>query len=122
MDESLEVEERERAEQEFREIIDSIPAIVWVARPDGSNAYANSRFVKYSGMAPAQVAGSGWRAAIHPDDLQKHEGKWRASVASGEPHESEVRFLGADGKYRWHLDRGLPWRDEEGRSSNGTVS
>jgi len=85
MDESLEVEERERAEQEFREIIDSIPAIVWVARPDGSNAYANSRFVKYSGMAPAQVAGSGWRAAIHPDDLQKHEARWRASVARSRP-------------------------------------
>jgi formate hydrogenlyase transcriptional activator len=115
MDETLKVEERERAEQELREIIDSIPAIVWVARPDGSNAYANSRFVKYSGMAPAQVAGSGWRAAIHPDDLQKHEDRWRASVASGEPHESEVRFLGADGRYRWHLDRGLPWRGEDGK-------
>ena len=65
-------------------------------------------------MVPAQTAGSGWRAAVHPDDLQKHEGKWRASVASGEPHESEVRFRGADGEYRWHLDRGLPLRDEEG--------
>jgi PAS domain S-box-containing protein len=114
MDESLKVEERKRAEQELREIVDSIPAVVWVALPDGSNAYANSRFVEYSGMVPAQSAGSGWRAVVHPDDLQAHEAKWRASVASGEPHESEVRFLGADGEYRWHLDRGLPRRDEEG--------
>jgi PAS domain S-box-containing protein len=114
MDELLKVQERKGTEQELRAIVDSIPAVVWVALPDGSNAYANSRFVKYSGMAPAQVAGSGWRAAIHPDDLQKHEARWRASVASGEPHESEVRFLGADGKYRWHLDRGLPRRDADG--------
>src|SRR5882724_10629234 len=34
--------------------------------------------------------------------------------SSGEPHESEVRFRGADGKYRWHLDRGLPLRAEDG--------
>ena len=111
---NLDIEERKRAEQELRDIVDTIPAIVWVARPDGSNAYANSRFVEYSGMVPAQTAGSGWRVAVHPDDLQKHEGKWRASVASGEPHESEVRFRRADGEYRWHLDRGLPLRDEEG--------
>jgi PAS domain-containing protein len=50
----------------------------------------------------------------HPDDLQRHGVKWRASVASGEPHESEVRFRGADGEYRWHLDRGFPLRAEDG--------
>src|SRR5712691_12874054 len=111
---NLDIEERKRAEQELRNIVDTIPALVWVARPDGSNTYANSRFVAYSGMLPSQTAGSGWREAIHPDDLEKHEGKWRASVASGEPHESEVRFRGADGEYRWHLDRGLPLRDEDG--------
>jgi PAS domain S-box-containing protein len=111
---NLDIEERRRAEQELRNIVDTIPAVVWVARPDGSNAYANSRFVAYSGMVPSQTAGSGWREAIHPDDLDRHEGKWRASVASGEPHESEVRFRGADGEYRWHLDRGLPLRDEDG--------
>src|ERR1700731_955395 len=111
---NLDIEERKRAEQELRDIVDTIPAIVWVALPDGSNTYVNSRYVEYSGMAAAQTAGSGWRVAAHPDDLQRHEGKWRASVASGEPHESEVRFRRADGQYRWHLDRGLPLRDEDG--------
>ncbi len=111
---NLDIDERKRAEQELRDIVDTIPAIVWVALPDGSNTYVNSRYVEYSGMAAAQTAGSGWRAAAHPDDLQRHEGKWRASVASGEPHESEVRFRRADGQYRWHLDRGLPLRDEDG--------
>src|SRR5258708_15828322 len=65
-------------------------------------------------MAGGQTGGSGWGAAAHPDDLQKHEGQWRTSVASGEPHESEVRSRRADGQYRWHLDRGLPLRDEDG--------
>src|SRR5258708_18073842 len=65
-------------------------------------------------MTSTQRAGAGWRVVAHPDDLPRHEGNWRASVASGQPHESEVRFRGADGEYRWHLDRGLPLRDEDG--------
>jgi PAS domain S-box-containing protein len=111
---NLDIEERKWAEQELRDIVDTIPAIVWVALPDGSNTYVNSRFVEYSGMTTTQTAGSAWQDAVHPDDLQKHEAKWRASVASGEPHESEVRFRGADGEYRWHLDRGFPLRAEDG--------
>jgi PAS domain S-box-containing protein len=111
---NLDIEERKRAEQELRDILDTIPAIVWVALPDGSNTHVNGRFVEYAGMTPAQTAGSAWREAIHPDDLQAHETRWRASIATGEPHESEVRFRRADGEYRWHLDRGLPLRAEDG--------
>ena len=111
---NLDIDEQKRAEQELRDIFETVPALVWVAQPDGSNTYVNSRYVEYSGMGTAQTAGSGWREAVHPDDLERHEGKWRASVASGEPHESEVRFRRADGHYRWHLDRGVPLRDEDG--------
>jgi len=112
---SIEIDEWKRAELELRDVVDTIPAIVWVALPDGSNTYVNSRFVDYSGMSTAQTTGAGWQAAIHPDDLDRHEAKWRASIESGEPHESEVRFRRADGQYRWHLDRGLPLRDEDGK-------
>jgi len=39
---------------------------------------------------------------------------WLACVASGKPFEDEVRFRRADGEYRWHLQRGVPLRDEAG--------
>jgi PAS domain S-box-containing protein len=107
--------ELRRSEKELRDVIDTIPAIVWSALPDGSNNfYVNSRFTEYSGMSAEQMAGSGWKVAAHPDDLQEHVGKWMASVATGEPHENEMRFRRADGQYRWHLDRGVPLRDEAG--------
>jgi len=111
---NLEIDEQKRAEQELRDIFETVPALVWVAEPDGSNTYVNGRYIEYSGMGPAQTAGAGWREAVHPDDLERHEAKWRASVQSGEPHESEVRFRRADGSYRWHLDRGIPLRDAAG--------
>jgi hypothetical protein len=33
--------ELQRSEKELRELIDTIPATVWIALPDGSNAYVN---------------------------------------------------------------------------------
>jgi PAS domain-containing protein len=60
-----------RSEREHCDVVDITPAIVWSALPDGSNAYVNSRFVEYSGMSTEQLAGSGWHAATHPDDLQR---------------------------------------------------
>ena len=103
-----------RSERELCDVVDIIPAIVWSALPDGSNVYVNSRFVEYSGMSAEQLAGSGWHAATHPDDLQRHERKWLACVRTCEVFEDEVRFRRADGQHRWHLQRGVPLRDENG--------
>jgi PAS domain S-box-containing protein len=103
-----------KSEKELRDAIDTISATVWSALPDGSNAYVNKHFVEYSGRSPEQTAGSGWKAVIHPDDLGRHAAKWMEAVATGEPHENEVRFRRSDGQYRWHLDRGVPLRDEDG--------
>jgi len=106
--------ELRRSERELRDVIDTIPAIVWSALPNGSNTYVNRRFIEYSGMSAEQMAGSGWQGAIHPDDLERHAGKWMEAVATGRPHENEMRFRRSDGQYRWHLDRGVPLRAEDG--------
>jgi len=106
--------ELRKSENELRDGIDTIPAIVWSALPDGSNTYVNKRFVEYSGLSAEQTAGSGWQAAIHPDDLERQVGKWMEAVATGKPFENEVRFRRSDGQYRCHLDRGVPLRDEDG--------
>jgi PAS domain S-box-containing protein len=103
-----------KSEKELRDVIDTIPALVWSALPDGSNIYVNKRFVEYTGSSGEQVAGSGWQGLIHPDDLERHSSKWMEAVAIGKPHESEVRSRRADGQYRWQLDRGVPLRDKDG--------
>ena len=40
--------------------------------------------------------------------------QWKASLASGEPLENELRGRRADGQYRWFLVRGVPLRNEHG--------
>src|SRR5277367_603703 len=106
--------ELRKSEKELRDVIDTIPAIVWSTLPDGSNTYVNKRFVEYSGLSVEQTAGSGWQALIHPADLERIATKWKEAVATGKAHEIEVRSRRSDGQYRWHLDRGVPLRDEDG--------
>ena len=101
-------------EAELRNVVDTIPALVWSALHDGSNTYVNKRFAEYMGASPEQTTGSGWQALVHPDDLERHVGKWMEAVATGKPHESEVRCRRSDGQYRWQLDRGVPLRDDDG--------
>lgn len=103
-----------RSERELRDAIETIPTIVWIARPDGSNEFANRRWVEYTGMSSSFTTDSGWYAAIHPEDLNRYVASWNASVSAAEPFEDEVRFRGSDGEYRWFMVRGVPLRDEHG--------
>ncbi len=98
-----------KSEKELRDVIDTIPATVWTTRPDGSNTYVNKHFVEYSGLSAEQATEAGWKAAVHPDDLERQMGKWMDAVATGKPLESEVRLRAADGQYRWQLDQWSPF-------------
>ena len=102
-----------QSENELRDVIDTIPTGVGAALPDGSIEFVNRRWADYAGMADS--SGSRWQAGVHPDDLGRHMARWRASLATGEPFENEVRFRGAaDGGYRWFVVRAVPQRDARG--------
>ncbi|HEY0944577.1 MAG TPA: PAS domain-containing protein [Opitutaceae bacterium] len=92
----------------FALAIDTIPGLVWSARPDGHIDFLNRRWLDYTGMALEEACGWGWRAAIHPDDLPALESYWRSVLASGQPGETEARLRRFDGVYRWFLFRGVP--------------
>ncbi|MDX6508308.1 MAG: hypothetical protein QOG81_60, partial [Gaiellaceae bacterium] len=108
---------RERELAEFRRnLAESMPQIVWTTRPDGKPEYFNRRWTDYTGV-PAEVAVAGTGdSTLHPDDRARTAERWRQSVETGEEYEIEHRFRRAsDDSFRWHLSRGLPMRDEDGR-------
>lgn len=113
--------ERQRAEEtvrqsekQLRDVIETVPAIVWTALPDGSNVFANRGWAEYTGRSAEDTAGAGWQTAVHPEDVARYVEEWHASLATGEPFEGEVRLRAADEEYRWFLARGRPLRDEQG--------
>ncbi len=103
-----------QSEKQLREAIDTIPANVWSAQPDGTVEFINRRILEFSGLPFEQAIGNGWRDAIHPDDRAPYLNVQDAAVAAGKDFEVEARLLRADGEYRWMLFRSVPLRDETG--------
>jgi PAS domain S-box-containing protein len=95
--------------------VDTIPAYVWSALPDGSVDFINQRWLDFSGSSFEQGLGYGWEHALHPDDRTPFLEAWAAAVASGKGMEFEARVRRADGQYRWLLIRNVPLHDETGQ-------
>jgi PAS domain S-box-containing protein len=103
-----------RAEDNLRFVLDTTPAMIHTARPDGYLDYFNNRWLDYVGLPMESLMGWGWTTVVHPDDIDGEVNRWRACVSSGEPFECEVRARRADGKYRWVLHRKVAMRDDRG--------
>jgi PAS domain S-box-containing protein len=117
------IDDRKRAEDAIRasernlnEIINTIPALAWSARPDGSAEFFNQHYLDYVGLTAEQAKDWGWTVAVHPDDLNDLIAMLRRMIASDRAGECEGRLRRFDGEYRWFLLRTNPLRDESGKT------
>jgi len=106
-------DEIKKSEDRLRLVIDTIPTLVWRARPDGVPDFLNQPALDYTGLSFDQ-AETGWPRAFHPDDKKGMLVKWSTIRASGMPGELEARLRRFDGEYRWFLFRAVPLRNEQG--------
>jgi len=95
-------------------LVDSIPALIHTARPDGYLDYFNKPWLEYLGATLDDVTGWNWTAFVHPEDIEGIVAKWRACLATGEIFEYETRVRSANGEYRWMFHRKVPLRDANG--------
>jgi formate hydrogenlyase transcriptional activator len=95
-------------------LVDSIPALIHTARPDGYLDYFNKPWLDYLGATLDDVTGWNWTAFVHPEDVEGILTKWRACLATGEIFEYETRVRRANGDYRWMFHRKGPLRDANG--------
>src|SRR6266446_6529830 len=118
---AIDITDRKRAEEDlraserkYRHLVDTTPAFIHTALPDGSLDFLSRGWLEYGGLPQTDSLDWRWTAAIHPEDLEGFVDKWRAALASGEPFVGESRVRRADGEYRWFLQRNVPLRDETG--------
>src|SRR5260370_39380860 len=101
----------EAAEGAHHALIDTHPASVWIALPDGSREFYKRSWQELSAAdSPGNEV-----AMFHPDDREYVVEKWRSAVATGEEFEVEARVRTATGEYRAMLVRAAPLRDEKGQ-------
>ncbi len=104
-----------QSEERYRYLAEAIPQLVWTTKPNGECDYFNQNWCEYTGLTLEQSLGSGWLAALHPDDVQRADKVWSDAVKNSTIYNNEYRFKrAADGSYRWQLARGLPLKDEQG--------
>jgi PAS domain S-box-containing protein len=74
---------RRQSEEQFRQLADALPQIVWSARPDGVLEYCNDRWFEFVGAKRGDPGAQSWLPILHPDDLQRSMETWDGCIRSG---------------------------------------
>ena len=92
-----------RDSMDLQNVIETIPALVLCALPNGTVEFVNRAWQEYTGYSPHQLTDSGWRSIVHADDLGKFLHEWNIALLEGRPFETEARIQRSDGQYHWFL-------------------
>src|ERR1700733_12853270 len=118
----IDIDDRRRAEEavrqseyELRQIIDTVPGLIWSTGPDGEPTHVSRRLLDYSGRRFEDFKRVGWKAFVHPNDFPQTEKAYRHSIQTGTSYHGVLRLRRADGEFRWHHARCEPLRDRQGR-------
>ncbi|HQT53431.1 MAG TPA: PAS domain S-box protein, partial [Phenylobacterium sp.] len=101
-------------EARVRALVDSLPQLLWSARPDGDFDYLSPQWVNFTGVQAAAHTGEGWLHAVHPDDRDDLRAAWSQAIQGGLPFDLEHRLRRHDGVWRWFTTRASAVREEDG--------
>jgi PAS domain S-box-containing protein len=119
---------KEKDEQRFELICDSMPQMIWTTTPEGMHDWFSQRWLvvcryetlsanvkryEYTGLTEEQSLGMGWQLPFHPDDMPATGKRWQHSLKTGDPYSTEYRCRNKDGEWRWMLGRALPLRNKQ---------
>jgi len=100
--------------EHFVLMANNIPQITWTNLPGGQFNFFNQRWYDYTGLSFAETFEQAWTNVIHPDDLPLTMEKFSHSLQTSSIFEIENRYKRNDGVYRWHLNRSIPLKNEDG--------
>jgi len=103
------------SEKRFRTMVNAMPQLGWIARPDGYVFWYNKRWYEYTGMTPAEMEGWGWQRVHDPAVLPVVVERWKACLTTGLPFEMEFPLRRSDGRFQTFLTRIQPLKDREGK-------
>jgi PAS domain S-box-containing protein len=114
-------DERARAEQRWRTLVENAPAIVYTItnEEDGELLYVSPQLrtmLGYDGE-PWRSDPKWWAVFVHPDDRDRVEAEWIRCVREGNPFAMEYRVRRADGRTVWIRDHTHPAPDPDGNVS-----
>ncbi|WP_171062791.1 PAS domain S-box protein [Larkinella sp. C7] len=101
-------EKGEENESYFRQLIETMPAILWITEADGYCSYLNKQWYDHTGQSDKDAEGFGWLNMTHPDDQQEAGTKFIEANEKQVPFTALYRLRSKAGHYRWAIDSGTP--------------
>ncbi len=102
------------SEQNLDLIVNSLPVLVWSARPDGSADFINQSWRDYAGEPADKILEWGFLDLYHPDDVPSMMETWTRDITYNDQTALKGRIRGADGQYRWFYFAGRKITDANG--------
>ena len=101
------------SEARFRTLVTAATQMVWSTDADGM-IVDMPEWRAFTGQTPEEVRGTGWVAAVHPEDRPRVIESWRDAFARRAVYEAEYRVRSRAGDYRHFLARAVPRTDASG--------
>ena len=105
------------SEFRFRQLVESLPQLVWTCNSDGSSDYLSPQWVEFTGVPESEQLGYGWLDQIHPEDQGALTAAWKTAAETGKPIPIEYRIRRHSGDYRWFETRATAVHDADGRNT-----
>jgi two-component system NtrC family sensor kinase len=104
----------ERSRDFYLTLLETFPTLIWRCGADAKYDYFNQTWLDFTGRTREQEHGDGWIAGVHPEDrdfcLTTHSDAFQVR----KPFKIKYRLRRHDAQYRWVVDMGRPFNDQEG--------
>ncbi|MBV6625411.1 MAG: PAS domain-containing sensor histidine kinase [Rivularia sp. (in: Bacteria)] len=95
-------------EQNFRELADSAPVMLWMTDDNGVYNFFNRSWLELTGRKIEQELGFGWLDNLYSDDKNLYLDVYCQALKHKEKFQIQYRLKNLDGDRRWISDTGVP--------------
>jgi PAS domain S-box-containing protein len=88
------------AEQRFRSVANSVPALIACAGPDGSCEFVNEAWLAFTGRRRQDELGDGWQQMIHPSHRSQFLNLFLQALQTKKPFTADLPMRRCDGVWR----------------------
>lgn len=105
-------------EKRFLLMSNASPSMIWITDQNGHPVFVNKTWLDLTGISSEQaLTYEGWVKCIHPDDIKEAFKLYYCEYNTHEHISTEYRLKRADGCWRWILDHGVPFYNEQNQFS-----
>jgi PAS domain S-box-containing protein len=103
------------SEEQFRNMADNAPFMVWVTNSDSYCTYLSKSWYDFTGQSEETGLGFGWLDVVHPEDYNDVRNAFFEANKRCSAFFIEYRLRRKDGVYRWTIGAANPWFGVDGK-------